>query len=185
MTDNTLSLSDIAGPWRDSVSVQDYGGSPGIEDVRFLELRELVDDGGSFLELARLDEAGRFLGLEDFQVRQLNFSTLMPGAIKAWHVHFNQEDLWFIPPVSRLLVGLKDLRENSPSSGNELRLTMGPGKSRLLYIPRGVAHGCANLSQEPQSMIYLVNQHFSLEDADERRLPWDAFGAEFWEMTRG
>jgi hypothetical protein len=62
MTDDTLSLSDIAAQWRDSVSVQDYGGSAGIDGVRFLDLRELVDDGGSFLERARLDEAGRLLG---------------------------------------------------------------------------------------------------------------------------
>lgn len=185
MTDSKLDINDIASSWRDSVSVQDYSGQDGIDGVRFLELRELVDDGGSFLEVARLNDAGQLLGVDGFQVRQVNYSTLMPGAIKAWHVHFNQEDVWFIPPTSRLLVGLKDLRDGSATRDNELRLTMGPGKSRLLLIPRGVAHGCANLWTTPQSMMYLVNQQFSLDDPDERRVPWDAFGAEFWEMTRG
>jgi len=185
MTDSKLSISDIASEWRDDVSVQDYSGRPSIDGLLFVELRQLVDDGGSFLEIGRLDDAGKLLGVPDFQARQLNFSTLEPGAIKAWHVHFGQEDVWFIPPTSRLVVGLKDVREASPTKGNAVRLTMGAGKARLMRIPRGVAHGVANLTQVPQSMIYLVNQHFSLDDADERRLPWDAFGAEFWEMTRG
>jgi len=185
MTDSRLSISDIAAQWRDDVSVQDYSGGPGIDGLHFVDLRQLIDDGGSFLEIGRLDEAGKLLGVPDFAVRQLNFSTLEAGAIKAWHVHFGQEDVWFIPPTSRLVVGLKDVREDSPTKGNSVRLTMGPGKARLMWIPRGVAHGVANLTQTPQSMIYLVNQHFSLDDPDERRFPWDAFGADFWEMTRG
>ena len=150
MTRAKLSTEDIASDWRDAVSVQDYSGADGIEGVRFVELRELVDDGGSFLEVARLDEAGQLLGVEDFQVRQVNFSTLLPGAVKAWHVHFNQEDVWFIPPISRLLVGLKDIREDSATKGNDLRFVLGPARSRLLVIPRGVAHGCANLTTTPQ-----------------------------------
>jgi dTDP-4-dehydrorhamnose 3,5-epimerase len=185
MTHSKLSIDQIANEWRGDVSVQNYSGSGGIDGLNFVELRQLIDDGGSFLEIGRLDDAGKLLGVADFQVRQLNFSTLEPGAIKAWHVHFAQEDVWFIPPTSRLVVGLKDIREASPTKGNALRLVMGPGKARLLLIPRGVAHGVANLTQEPQSMIYLVNQHFSLDDPDERRLLWDAFGADFWEMTRG
>ena len=180
-----LSISDIAEEWREHVSVQDYSSKPGIDGLAFVELRQLVDDGGAFLEMARLDEAGKCMVVEDFQVRQLNFSTLEPGAIKSWHVHYGQEDVWFIPPTSRLVVGLKDIREGSATEGNALRMTMGPGRSRLMLIPRGVAHGVANLTQQSQSMIYLVNQQFDLDDADERRLPWDAFGADFWEMTRG
>ena len=180
-----LQIDDIANEWRDAISVQDYSGKPGIAGLSFIELRELVDDGGSFLEMGRLDDAGKLLGVDDFQVRQLNFSTLEPGAVKAWHVHYGQEDVWFIPPTSRLVVGLKDIRESSPTKGNALRFVMGPGRARLMLIPRGVAHGIANLTQQSQSMIYLVNQHFAVDDADERRLPWDAFGAEFWEMTRG
>ena len=185
MSKEPLCLEDFDAQWRSEVSVQDYSGSAGIQGLSFVELRQLVDDGGSFLELARFDDVGGLLGVDNFTVRQMNFSTLEPGAVKAWHVHFNQEDVWFIPPTSRLVVGLKDLRKSSPTCGNSLRFVLGPGRSRLMLIPRGVAHGVANLTQETQSMIYLVNQQFSLEDADERRLPWDTFGAEFWEMTRG
>ena len=185
MSNKTLHLADLAPEWREQISVQDYSGSARIDGLAFVELRQLVDDGGSFLEMARFDEVGGLLGVDDFTVRQMNFSTLEPGAIKAWHVHFRQEDVWFIPPTSRLVVGLHDLRESSPTCGSSMRFVLGPGRSRLMLIPRGVAHGVANFTQQTQSMIYLVNQHFSLDDADERRLAWDAFGADFWEMTRG
>ena len=185
MSKQPLTIDQLAPEWRSEITVQDYSGSPGIDGLTFVELRQLVDDGGSFLEMARFDEIGGLLGVDGFKVRQMNFSTLEPGAVKAWHVHFSQEDVWFIPPTSRLVVGLKDLREDSPTRDNILRFVLGPARSRLMLIPRGVAHGVANFTKQTQSMIYLVNQHFSLDDADERRLPWDSFGADFWEMTRG
>jgi hypothetical protein len=36
-------------------------------------------------------------------------------------------------------------------------------------------------------MLYAVDQYFTAdpEGTDEWRLPWDRFGARFWEMDRG
>lgn len=167
------------------LSTQSYAPSRPIEGVRLIDLRELVDDGGTFIEVARLDAQGRLEALPEVGVRQVNFSTMMPGTIKAWHLHFNQEDVWYIPAQSRVLVGLRDLRAASPTCGATMRFVMGAGRSRLLLIPRGVAHGAANPWTEVAPMFYFVNQQFSLSEPDERRLPWDAFGADFWEMVRG
>ena len=66
-----------------------------------------------------------------------------------------------------------------------MRFVLGAGRARLLYIPRGVGHGCANLGTEPATVLYYVNQQFDLQDPDERRLPWDIAGADFWRMTPG
>jgi len=54
-------------------------------------------------------------------------------------------------------------------------------------VPRGVAHGVANLGTEPQAILYAVDEYFSADPdrSDEWRLPWDHFGAEFWSMARG
>ena len=87
-----------------------------------------------------------------------------------------------IPPTSRL-VGLHDLRESSPTCGSSMRFVLGLTLTADVDPPGG--YGVANFTQQTQSMIHLVNQHFSLDDADERRRVWDAFGADFWEMTRG
>ncbi len=66
-----------------------------------------------------------------------------------------------------------------------MRLVMGGGKAQLLHIPRGVAHGGANIWGQPATILYYVNQRFDLNDPDERRLPWDIVGADFWQMTPG
>ena len=63
----------------------------------------------------------------------------------------------------------------------------GQGAPHRLLIPRGVAHGLANLGTAPQAILYAVNRFFTADAdrTDEWRLPWDQFGAEFWSMGRG
>lgn len=175
---------DIREDVRGNVSRQEYGGKPQIAGVRFLPLQTFVEDGGTFTELGRLAE-GALIGLDGFEVRQVNCSQMAAGAIKAWHLHYNQEDVWFVLPPQSLLVGLWDVRENSPTAGNTLRFVLGRGRSQLLYIPRGVAHGAANLETGDVFLFYFVNQQFDAQDPDERRLPYDALGKEFWEIQPG
>lgn len=170
---------------RDEVSPQDYSPKPRIDGVKLIELKRFVDDGGSLTELLRLDpdaeaETITFCLLGG----QINHSEIEPGAIKAWHLHFGQIDVWFVPPRYRLLVGLWDLREGSPTENDRMRLVLGAGRAQLLVIPPGVAHGCANLSQEPVDLIYLMDRQFAPVDTDELRIPWDALGEEFWQMKR-
>ena len=184
MEESSLSLSDIREDVRGSVSRQEYGGTSQIEGVQFLPLQTFVEDGGTFTELGRL-AAGALAGLAGFEVRQINCSLMTAGAIKAWHLHFNQEDVWFVPPSQSLVVGLWDVRKNSPTTGNTLRFVLGRGRSQLLYIPRGVAHGAANLGTSDAFLFYFVNQQFDAQDPDERRLPYDALGKDFWEVQPG
>lgn len=180
-----LSPEKIAAEFRAHVSTQSYEKKTPIEGVQRLDLRLMVDEGGSFAELIRLDEEGNLLAIPTFKVRQSSYSQMLPGAVKAFHLHFNQEDVWFVPPTDRLLVGLIDVREGSPTEGVSMRFVMGAGKAQLLYIPRGVGHGAANIGQSPMTILYFVNQHFNLDDPDERRLPWDILGREFWEIEQG
>jgi len=86
---------------------------------------------------------------------------------------------------TQLLVGLVDLRKDSPTLNTKMRSVLGEGMSKLLYIPRGVAHGVANLGSRPGEIIYLLNQYFDANDSDENRLPWDFFGDDFWEARKG
>lgn len=171
--------------YQERLSTQRYESAPKIDGVAFVDLRRVVEDGGEFMELGRLTEAAEHSGLKGFQVRQVNYSSLQPGTVKAWHVHKTQEDLWFVPPQFRLLVGLLDCRDGSPTSGQHMRFVMGDGRAQLLHIPRGVAHGVANPWPFVASMVYLVNQQFSVDEADEHRLPWDLLGKEFWHAEPG
>src|ERR671922_419457 len=128
--------------------VQSYGGAPRIDGVRVVDLTRHADDGGAMTELARLTD-GRATGLGDFTVRQVNYSEMAPGVIKAFHLHTRQTDVWFVPPSDRMLVLLLDVRTGSRTEGARQRLMLGNGASRLLVIPPGVAHGVRNLGESP------------------------------------
>jgi dTDP-4-dehydrorhamnose 3,5-epimerase len=166
--------------------LQAYGPAPLIEGVTLVSLTRHADDGGSLTELLRLTD-GRPAGLTDFSVRQINYSEVAPGAIKAFHLHARQTDVWYSPPADRMLVVLLDVREGSRTEGARARLMLGDGASRLLRIPPGVAHGVRNLGQTTGHIIYFTDVHFSAEPAscDEGRLPWDFAGADVWEVVRG
>ena len=84
--------------------------------------------------------------------------------MKAWHLHYNQEDVWFIPPDSKLVVGLVDCRKGSPTVHDTMRFVLGGGRARLLLIPRGVAHGVANMTSKVGRIIYYTNQHYNPKD---------------------
>jgi len=136
-----LSKNDLGPRFQEAVTTQEYSKKPVIEGVKVIDLRLMTDDGGAFAEMVRFDEEGRLVPIPDFKVRQASYSHIMPGAIKAFHMHYNQEDVWFVPPTDNLLVGMVDARANSPSYEVTMRLVLGGGKAQLLYIPRGVAHG--------------------------------------------
>jgi dTDP-4-dehydrorhamnose 3,5-epimerase len=177
---------DFTADAKRAFQLQSYGGVPPIDGVRVIELKRHADDGGSMTELARLVGAHPE-ALTDFTVRQVNYSEMAPGAIKAFHLHQRQTDVWYVPPSDRLLVVLLDVRSGSRTEGARMRLMLGNGSSRLLAIPPGVAHGVRNLGTEWGRIIYFTDVHFSPEPSscDEGRLPWDFAGADIWEMTRG
>jgi len=166
--------------------VQSYAPAPVIDGVEIVDLKRHHDDGGSFTELARLAE-GRMQGGSSLTVRQINYSEMEPGVIKAFHVHLRQTDVWFVPPGDRMLLVLVDVRKGSRTEGVRMRLMLGHGASRLVRIPPGVAHGVRNVGAATGRVIYLVDQPFSPEpsECDEGRLPWDHVGADVWEITRG
>lgn len=174
-----LSPSDIVPEAQAKLGLENYS-KPSIEGVQRLPLNNFVGEQGDFCEVLRLNEAGELQNLPGFKLRQINRSLLYPNTIKAWHLHFKQNEIWFVPPHSTLMLGLHDARQNSPTQGTTLRLTLGAGRSEMILIPKGVAHGLMTLSQENTHLLYLVDQQFNLEEPDEHRLPWDYLGAEFW-----
>lgn len=179
-----LQREDIAADFRDKITTQDYTPKTRIEGVEFVDIPHFTDDGGTFIEVARLTN-GQHDWMHGVGVRQVSFSEMLPGVTKGFHLHFKQDDVWFIPPSSRMLVVLHDTRENSPTKGTTMRLVMGGGKAKLFRIPAGVAHGVRNIDDKTGYIFYFVSQQFDKDDPDERRLPWDVLGADIWEVTKG
>jgi dTDP-4-dehydrorhamnose 3,5-epimerase len=180
---DTVQINDRA---KASFSVQDYSGTKTIEGVEIVQLRRFNDDGGSMTELGRLMQ-GQHKQLAGFEVKQVNYSTMEPGVIKAYHMHHRQTDVWFVPPHDKMLLVLHDARNGSASEGVTMRRVLGDGNSHLVRIPPGVAHGVCNISQHQARIIYFVDVQFSPDhkECDEGRLPWDYLGADIWQIQRG
>ncbi len=178
-----MNLSDDA---KRAFSLQDYAPAPEIDGVQVVELKRFVDDGGSFIEIGRLSGCieAAFPG---FEVKQINYSEMDPGVIKAFHVHRYQTDVWFVPPGDKMLLVLLDVRAGSKTPDVQRRLVLGDGQSRLVKIPPGVAHGVKNLAPTRGHIVYLVDRQFSPDpnQGDEGRLPWDFAGVAIWDVVRG
>ena len=164
---------------------ENYFSEAKISGVLISKLNYFPSEDGYFIELARLKKDNSIEATPSFKVQQISYSSLDRKAIKAWHIHDKQDDLWFIPPDNKVLIGLHDLRKNSTTKGNTQRFVLGNHQSNLLFIPKGVAHGCANLSNSPSILIYMTSKKFNRKNPDEKRLPWNYLGKDFWEVKKG
>jgi len=176
---------NIGSQFTPHITTQAYGTKPSIEGVEIRQFSFHNDDGGNFSELFRMTHGNVEGWAQPFEARQISLSILTPNTIKAFHLHYQQEDLWYVSPTDRLLINFIDLRADAPTFQNHLRLVLGGGKNVMIRIPQGVAHGVANLYQRNMTLFYATSNQFNPEQPDEHRLPWDHFGTEMWELTKG
>ena len=173
-------LPDIS----EKIYTQNYSSQPEIEGVQSFDVKNFLNEEGDFSELLRLNESGHLEIMPDFQLRQVNRTTLFPSSIKAWHFHHGQDEMWYVPPFFQITLGLWDIREQSATKNVKKKIQLGGGTSKLVFIPRGVAHGAANFSNQNAQLFYFVSAQFNSQDPDEMRLPWDTAGADFWQPER-
>ena len=166
------------------IYTEDYSPKELINGVKVIQLKRAVGEEGDFSELMRFDGKGESETFSGFHIAQLNYSTQFPGSIKAWHMHLDQDEIWYVPQHSQLLAGLWDIRKDSKTKGMTNRVTLGGGSNKMLYIPRGVAHGAVNFSKKLGIILYFVTEHFNKEKPDEHRIAWDALGSDFWKPER-
>jgi dTDP-4-dehydrorhamnose 3,5-epimerase len=132
-----------------------------IEGVVLKELVTHADERGFFREVIR--ETDDFFD----HFGQWSHSMMYPGSAKAWHIHQNQTDWWYV--IGSLKVALYDTREDSSTSGQLMEFVMGDPQPACLRIPPGVAHGCRAL--ELSHLLYVTSGVYDPED--EGRIPHD------------
>jgi len=113
---------ELSGEAKRRFRLQDYSPKPSIKGVEVVELHRHTDDGGSFTELGRFT-AGVSAAFGGFVLAQVNYSELEPGAIKAFHLHRRQTDVWFVPPGDKIL-----LAPSRPSTSTGGRPTSGSSR---------------------------------------------------------
>jgi dTDP-4-dehydrorhamnose 3,5-epimerase len=121
------------------------------------------------------DERGRFyetyrrswfpLGRE---MVQGNRSDKAAGAVVGLHYHLHQADYWLCPRGQARVV-LHDLRQGSATEGATQVLVISEQDCRGVFIPPGVAHGFASITD--LTLTYMVDQYYNPDD--ELGVAWD------------
>ena len=137
------------------------------------------DDRGYFVETYRRQwfPGGR-------EMVQGNRGNRIAGCIVGLHYHLHQADYWYVP-FGHARVVLHDLRQGSPTDGATQMIDLGEvgggdNRHQGVYIPPGVAHGFASLTD--MAITYLVDGYYN--PADELGVAWDdpEIGAD-WGLT--
>jgi dTDP-4-dehydrorhamnose 3,5-epimerase len=134
-----------------------------IRDVVVVEPDSHGDERGRFVETYRRSWFG--LGREMIQG---NRTEKQAGAVVGLHYHLHQADYWYVLR-GRARVVLHDLRAGSPTDGATLIIDLDGEFDRGVFIPPGVAHGFASLTD--LLMWYLVDNYYN--PADELGVAWD------------
>ena len=110
---------------------------------------------------------------------QGNRANRQQGAVVGLHYHLHQADYWYVP-FGHARVVLHDLREGGPTDGATLELDLTGDNHIGVFIPPGVAHGFAALTD--MVITYLVDGYYN--PADELGVLWNdpAIGAD-WGVT--
>jgi len=142
--------------------------SDAITGVYIAEPTVHRDERGIFVETYRREwfPNGR-------EMIQGNRGDRQAGAVVGLHYHLHQADYWYVAS-GRVRVVLHDLREGSLTDGATLTLDLGETADgthdhRGVFIPPGVAHGFASLTD--MTITYLVDCYYN--PADELGVAWD------------
>jgi dTDP-4-dehydrorhamnose 3,5-epimerase len=132
------------------------------------------------------DQRGRFIETyrrswfpEGREMIQGNRSDKQAGAIVGLHYHLHQADYWLVPKGTARVV-LHDLRTKSATDGATLTIEIGEADSTGIFIPPGVAHGFAAVTD--MMITYMVDSYYNPDD--ELGVAWDdpEIGA-YWGVT--
>jgi dTDP-4-dehydrorhamnose 3,5-epimerase len=143
--------------------VPDVAPSKVIADVLVVTPDVHGDPRGRFVETYRRNWLT--LGRE---MVQANRSEKRAGALVGLHYHLHQADYWYVLRGTARVV-LHDLRRGSPTDGATLTLDLDGDEDQGLFIPPGVAHGFAALTDV--LLWYLVDGYYN--PLEELGLAWD------------
>ena len=134
-----------------------------IAGVWLVEPTVHADPRGMFVETYR-----RQWIPDSREMVQANRADRQRGAVVGLHYHLHQADYWYVPFGTARMV-LHDLRDGGPTDGATLSVDLSGENHLGVFIPPGVAHGFAALTD--MTITYLVDGYYN--PADELGVAWD------------
>ncbi len=148
-----------------------------IDGIIVTHLRQIHDERGKVMHMLRNDASV----YEKFG--EVYFSTVNPGAIKAWHIH-KIMTLNYAVPFGEIKLVLHDDRPDSPTIGETQELFLGPENYALVTIPPLVWNGFKGLGPDTSVVANCATiPHDPLEI--ERRDPFDPSIGYDWSIKHG
>lgn len=141
-----------------------------MQQIAGVELRPAVthsDERGSICEIF-----SPAWGFTDEPLCYVYESTIRPGVVKGWVVHYEQDDRLFFSQGSVKIV-LYDARRDSPTHGLINELFFEAHNRGLLRVPAGVVHAVQNIGWTDAQFINLPTRPYRHEAPDKARLPLD------------
>lgn len=148
-----------------------------IVGVEVVPLRKIPDERGAVMHMLRAD-APHFRGFGE-----IYFSTVWPGAIKAWHLH-RRMTLNYAVVTGMIKLALYDDREGSPTRGQVMELFVGDQNYCLVQVPPLVWNGFKGYGAAP---AIVANCATEPHDPDEivRLDPFSPTIPYRWELRHG
>jgi dTDP-4-dehydrorhamnose 3,5-epimerase len=148
-----------------------------IDGVQITPLRQIPDERGKVMHMLRSD-APHFR-----QFGEIYFSTVHPGAIKAWHIH-KLMTLNYAVVHGMIKFVLYDDREGSPTRGELQELFIGESNYSLITVPPLVWNGFKGIGNQT-AIVANCATHVHTPDEIERMSPFSDRIPYNWDIRHG
>lgn len=144
-----------------------------IPGLYLIEPYHYEDARGSFVKTFHADEFAE-QGLE-YEFRESFYSESMRGVIRGMHFQWPPHDHAKLVYCTsgEVLDVIVDLRSDSPSFKQYLTFSLSAENKKVLYIPRGLAHGFCAIT-ERATLVYMTTSEYSQHH--DTGIRYDSFG---------
>lgn len=120
-----------------------------LKGCYIIEPKVFIDERGSFFESYQKEKLGKALGLE-LNFVQHNQSVSKQGVLRGLHFQKGEYAQAKLIQVVKgeVLDVIVDLRLESKTFGQHFKINLSDSTNKLIYIPKGMAHGFLVLSEE-------------------------------------
>ncbi|MAE68176.1 MAG: hypothetical protein CMJ18_28330 [Phycisphaeraceae bacterium] len=108
---------------------------------------------------------------------QVNYSSMYPGVVKAWHMHERQTDFWMC------VHGDARAGIHRAQDGQMWMIVLGEHRPGILIVPNGLWHGVGTIGARDCGLLYYVTRAYDPQAPDEQRRPYDSVPGFVWEPS--